>query len=319
MGTTPKNKAIDAEYLLKQFKALNTKVFEKTYSKIKNAIFTGSFSHNRKDNTTIGLNSVTMGIHSEASGENSIAIGDNNISSNKVSVAIGYQNTSSGEASFAEGGNNTASGKFSHAEGNNTTASGDGSHTEGSKNIASGFCSHAEGQNCEASKTYAHAEGNGSIASGGGSHAEGQKTVASGAMSHAGGNYSSAEARASFSHGTFTKVTQLSGAAFGYGNNPQADSIFEIGNGLNADGNPNNTGSVEPVTRQNAFRVTQQGIAIAQTDVQTEEGISLKEINTEIKQLKNSLGSVSLVDDTTGTKYTLGINNGVLYIKEVTG
>ena len=46
MGTTPKNKAIDAEYLLKQFKALNTKVFEKTYSKIKNAIFTGSFSHN---------------------------------------------------------------------------------------------------------------------------------------------------------------------------------------------------------------------------------------------------------------------------------
>ena len=28
---------------------------------------------------------------------------------------------------------------------------------------------------------------------------------------------------------------------------------------------------------------------------------------------------ISLVDDTTGTKYTLGINNGVLYIKEVTG
>ena len=29
--------------------------------------------------------------------------------------------------------------------------------------------------------------------------------------------------------------------------------------------------------------------------------------------------NISLVDDTTGTKYTLGINNGVLYIKEVTG
>ena len=31
MGTTPKNKAIDAEYLLKQLKALNTKVFEKIF------------------------------------------------------------------------------------------------------------------------------------------------------------------------------------------------------------------------------------------------------------------------------------------------
>ena len=59
MGTTPKNKAIDAEYLLKQLKALNTKVFEKTYSKIKNAIFTGSFSHNRKAGTTIGTNSFS--------------------------------------------------------------------------------------------------------------------------------------------------------------------------------------------------------------------------------------------------------------------
>ena len=28
---------------------------------------------------------------------------------------------------------------------------------------------------------------------------------------------------------------------------------------------------------------------------------------------------ISLVDDTTGTKYALGINNGVLYIKEVSG
>lgn len=31
------------------------------------------------------------------------------------------------------------------------------------------------------------------------------------------------------------------------------------------------------------------------------------------------ISDISLVDDTTGTKYTLGINNGVLYIKEVTG
>ena len=33
---------------------------------------------------------------------------------------------------------------------------------------------------------------------------------------------------------------------------------------------------------------------------------------------KKKLDNISLVDDTTGTAYTLGINNGILYIKEVT-
>ena len=93
MGTTPKNKAIDAEYLLKQFKALNTKVFEKTYSKIKNAIFTGSFSHNRKAGTTIGTNSF----------------------------AEGFNTTASGKYSHAEGSDTTDSGNYSHAEGGDLT------------------------------------------------------------------------------------------------------------------------------------------------------------------------------------------------------
>lgn len=33
---------------------------------------------------------------------------------------------------------------------------------------------------------------------------------------------------------------------------------------------------------------------------------------------KKKLDNISLIDDTTGTAYTLGINNGILYIKEVT-
>lgn len=44
----------------------------------------------------------------------------------------------------------------------------------------------------------------------------------------------------------------------------------------------------------------------------------LKNFDKNILENKYITG-ISLVDDTTGTKYILGINNGVLYIKEVTG
>ena len=170
MGTTPKNKAIDAEYLLKQFKALNTKVFEKTYSKIKNAIFTGSFSHNRKAGTTIGINSF----------------------------AEGFNTTASGNFSHAEGGNTTASGNYSHAEGSNfdssgsdqfpdrevtisnveytiegSTAYGVNSHAEGTQSFAYGYSSHSEGFSTTASGDFSHAEGVNTSAIGQGSHAEG--------------------------------------------------------------------------------------------------------------------------------------------------
>lgn len=159
MGTTPKNKAIDAEYLLKQFKALNTKVFEKTYSKIKNAVFTGSFSHNRKAGTTIGTNSFAEGFDTTASGPTSHAEGSNT--------------TASGDYSHAEGGYTTAVGYTSHAEGNSTTASGLASHAEGSNTTASEMTSHAEGQGTTASASYAHSEGVNTSAIGQGSHAEG--------------------------------------------------------------------------------------------------------------------------------------------------
>lgn len=78
---------------------------------------TGSFSLNRKENTTNG----------------------------DYSFAEGYFCTASGEVSHAEGAGTTASGLGSHAEGIGTTASGVGSHAEGNGTIASRDCSHVQG------------------------------------------------------------------------------------------------------------------------------------------------------------------------------
>ena len=94
---------------------------------------TGSFSLNRKTNTTIG----------------------------DYSFAEGRNTTATGYASHAEGSNTTASYNSSHAEGYSTIASGAYSHAEGEQTIASGEASHAEGCETVAFEDYAHAEGYG--------------------------------------------------------------------------------------------------------------------------------------------------------------
>lgn len=190
-------------------------------------------------------------------------------------------------ASIQEGLGATASGAFSHAEGQNTTASGQSSHAEGNKSQASGKYSHAEGNTTTASSDYAHAEGNGSTASGECAHAEGDGATASGNYSHAEGintlskgesshaEGSNTEAKGKYSHasGFCTQATHSCQYAVGCGNDPQADSLFEVGNGLNAEGNliDDTTTVFDLKTRRNAFRVTNTGYAIAQTALQIGE------------------------------------------------
>ena len=106
---------------------------------------TGSFSLNRKADTTIGSYSFAEGRDTTASGE--------------FSHAEGRDTTASGDDSHAEGNTTTASGSFSHAEGNTTTASGPYSHAEGSNTTASGPCSHAEGSDTTAASEYQHVQG----------------------------------------------------------------------------------------------------------------------------------------------------------------
>ena len=83
---------------------------------------TGSFSMNRKYNSTVG----------------------------NFSHAEGHRATASGYCSHAEGSNTTASGDYSHAEGSNTIANGNYSHAQGKFNVE------------DTSNKYAHIVGNGS-------------------------------------------------------------------------------------------------------------------------------------------------------------
>ena len=148
---------------------------------------TGSFSLNRKANTTIG--------------DNSFAEGDNTTASGYFSHAEGSDTTASEYASHAEGDLTTASGHASHAEGDSTTASGTNSHAEGSGATASGINSHAEGEMTTASGNYSHAEGNNTTASGDSSHAEGKSTIASASYAHSEGVNTSAIGQGSHAEG----------------------------------------------------------------------------------------------------------------------
>ena len=96
---------------------------------------TGSFSLNRKANTTVGDYSFAEGKNTTASGINSHAEGLSTIASNAGSHAEGATTTASGFYSHAEGQNTTASGDYSHAEGRNTEASGNYQHAQGKFNV----------------------------------------------------------------------------------------------------------------------------------------------------------------------------------------
>ena len=180
----------------------------------------GSFSLNRKANTTIGANSFAEGDKTTASG--------------KFSHAEGDRTTASGYASHAESSLTTASGGNSHAEGNMTTALGYASHAEGSSDygysafvtvenptnddiitawntkkfsVAKGVHSHVEGSNSLALGDNSHAEGYGTIASEASSHAEGKDTTASGQYSHAEGYGTIASGKFSHAEGYGTTAS----------------------------------------------------------------------------------------------------------------
>ena len=163
-------KKLDAKYLPDEIR-------ETTFSKMDkvNPTGTGSFSLNRKADTTTGAWSFAEGSNTTASGD--------------FSHAEGHNTTASGYNSHAEGDETTASGYNSHAEGYNTTASGYNSHAEGSFTTASGEYSHAEGSSTTASGEYSHAEGSSTKASGEYSHAEGYNTIASSDSQHVQGHY----------------------------------------------------------------------------------------------------------------------------------
>lgn len=145
---------------------------------VKDLVVSGTYSQGRKSGSTIGENSHTEGINTEASGQASHAEGTSFSSTDGSGNTTYTFPKASGKGSHVEGLGCIASAPGGHAEGGKTTASGPYSHAEGLNSIASGPYSHAEGWGTEATGTYGHAEGYWAIASGTYSHAAGCRTEA---------------------------------------------------------------------------------------------------------------------------------------------
>lgn len=255
-------------------------------------------SHAEGTNTkALGMYSHAEGYLSEArndyahaEGCETIAIdyahaeGNKSQASGKYSHAEGNTTTASSDYAHAEGNGSTASGECAHAEGDGTTASGNYSHAEGINTLSEGMCSHVEGSMTHAEGELSHAEGTNSHAVGSVSHAEGINTLAEGESSHAEGSNTEAKGKYSHASGLCTQATHSCQYAVGCGNDPQADSLFEVGNGLNAEGNliDDTTTVFDLKTRRNAFRVTNTGYAIAQTALQIGETVITED---QLKQL----------------------------------
>lgn len=193
-----KNEAVEAAESIK-----NTKVPTKTSELENDSHFLAAdteISWGRKADTTIGEQSVALGVNVEASGVNSHAEGSNTKASGSCSHAEGRITTASGYASHAEGMVSTASGQYCHAEGYGTISKGDATHAEGRGTTASGFSTHAEGSNTIASGMNAHAEGNNTKAGGVYSHAEGSNTEAKGNTQHVQGKYNVIDESNKYAH-----------------------------------------------------------------------------------------------------------------------
>ena len=271
-----------------------------TYTEGRSSHAEGADSSARgEDSHAEGYNTKATGNQSHAEGYSTIASelsshaeGKKSTASGAQSHAEGYSTTASGICSHAEGSSTKASHQTAHAEGNDTTASGLSSHSEGTFTTASGDDSHAEGSWTKAIGEMSHAEGVKTSAESSAAHAEGGETIASGAFSHAEGCRTTASGLNSHASGFYTQATHVCQYAVGYGNDPQADSLFEVGNGLNADGNliDDTATTFELKTRRNAFRVTNTGYAIAQTALQVGETAITEDQLKQLIQLITNAG-----------------------------
>jgi hypothetical protein len=290
----------------------------------------GSFSLNRKANTTIGTNSFAEGYDGTASGP--------------ISHAEGTNTTASGGASHAEGDSTKAIGNYSHAEGQGTTASGTYSHTEGGGTTASQPCSHAEGGGTTASGTNSHAEGGGATASGANSHAEGANTVASGNQTHAEGNGTKANAENAHAEGDHTIAAGSAQHVSGRYNIADNDNTYVeiVGNGTATNARSNartldwqgNEVLAGDLTINGNQSVTQalSKIVIQKTQAEYDLLTTEQKMNGSIYKLTDKAVMLCLdeeyhaVKELTTAQYealsTAEKNNGTIYIKtdaETTG
>ena len=216
--------------------------------------------YNDTDMSTVasGKYAVALGHHSEASGNVSFATGEETKAAGVNSLAGGSKTEATGEQSVALGNETNASGVNSFALGNNTTASGEQSVSLGTNTIARGNNSLAIGSSIlghtlEAHGTNSIATGIGTKAEGNYSYAGGYQTYAKGESSYAIGKETKATGEYSVATGESTNASGESAYAGGIGtiaskdgqtvvgkyNIGTSDSLFEVGNGTDADNRSN--------------------------------------------------------------------------------
>lgn len=213
----------------------NGDVISDTYLTKVNPAGSGSLTiGTRKEDSTIGSNSVAIGTDVIASGAGAIAIGDTArktandpiryaTASGYYSFAFGPGAEATGEVAIALGPVVTASGQYSTALGLGTTASGRRSIALNYGTIASGSSSFAAGQSSEASGALSTTFGN--------------HTMASGYAAAAFGNYTTATGRAQFVIGQYNVGdTESDDGTHGDGAKKNA---FIIGNGTAEDARSN--------------------------------------------------------------------------------
>lgn len=135
-----------------------------------NPVGTGSLSLNRKANTTIGTNSISLGTDNEVTAQNALGVGLDNVVNAREAFASGRSNTASGYYSHAEGYGNSVLMQNGHVEGEYNTVSGRSAHAEGEYNIANHRDQHVFGsyniadtstQNASTKGNYIEIVGNG--------------------------------------------------------------------------------------------------------------------------------------------------------------
>ena len=234
-------------------------------------------------------------------GNYSIGIGSDNLILSQYSVGIGSSNIikNIGSASLTSyvytlGTDNTASGTFSLIVGNTNTVSSNYSEVLGYKNNVTGN-GLVVGKNNSVSGDYNICLGLNNTTSGFTGLTVGENL-------------------------TNTK-SNLGKTVLGVYNSEKEDTLLEIGNGT-SEGKKN----ILEVTNAGIIRTGTGGIFSKLSDDYTtssgtaEQGVgasslSVYNLYTHLEERINNIGVFT--DDTTGTKYTIGVDNGKLYIQEV--
>lgn len=200
--------------------------------------------------------SVSLGLNKFVTRRGNFAVGDGNVIDGSWSFACNSINTIKNGAyyGFVHGAHNTVASNYARAGGFESEATGNCSIADGYRNHSNGSQSAAVGGRENVIDGH-YAAAIGGI----------YNNITGNAAGIVAGRYAAAAEDASFIGAGKWNTTAAKGqAVVGYGNAATEDDVFEVGNGLDTDGNPSVETNDEPATRQNALAVKRDGTVVAQ-------------------------------------------------------